>query len=208
MNLETVNRAEAMSGRSAPRSSCRVAAPGVALVGALNGPRHRRALQVFLVVVLAHWGEHLLQAYQTYVLGWPTGRALGGLGLCFPWLVKSEWLHYGYNLTVLSGLALLLPGFTGRARTWWRAALAVQGWHYLEHAFLLAQVLLGVNLFGRAVPTSVLQLWVPRLELHQFYNAIVLAPIVVGFFLQRRRWVSSPLAGIELGRRGGRLGAT
>ena len=31
-------------------------------LGLLNGPYHRTALNLFMVVVLAHWAEHLVQA--------------------------------------------------------------------------------------------------------------------------------------------------
>jgi hypothetical protein len=33
-------------------------------LAALNGRYHRAALNAFMVVVLAHWAEHLVQAYQ------------------------------------------------------------------------------------------------------------------------------------------------
>ncbi len=34
----------------------------------LNTRWHERALQVFMFVVLAHWAEHLVQAYQIYAM--------------------------------------------------------------------------------------------------------------------------------------------
>ncbi|HWF89747.1 MAG TPA: hypothetical protein VN659_12975, partial [Pyrinomonadaceae bacterium] len=58
----------------------------------LNNVWHKRALNVFMFIVLAHWAEHLTQAYQIYVLGWPRPRAGGVLGLFYPWLVSSEVL--------------------------------------------------------------------------------------------------------------------
>jgi hypothetical protein len=61
----------------------------------LNGDRHETALRVFVAIVLAHWGEHLLQAFQIYVLGWPVPEARGLVGYFFPVLVSSEILHYG-----------------------------------------------------------------------------------------------------------------
>src|SRR5581483_7656148 len=66
------------------------------LIAALNGPWHKRAMQVFLVIVLGHWAEHILQAIQVFVLHWPRPEARGALGMVFPWLVTSETLHYGY----------------------------------------------------------------------------------------------------------------
>ena len=59
------------------------------------------------MIVLAHWSEHLLQAYQIYGLGWPVPEARGLLGYFYPWLIKSEVLHYGYALVMLAGLWLL-----------------------------------------------------------------------------------------------------
>ena len=59
----------------------------------LNSVWHKRALNTLMVIVLAHWAEHLAQAYQVYVLGWPRPRAGGVLGLFFPWLVSSELMH-------------------------------------------------------------------------------------------------------------------
>ncbi len=145
----------------------------------LNTSWHRPALLAFLLVVLAHWAEHLVQAYQVWALGMPRHHALGVLGMLYPWLVHSEWLHYGYALVMLAGLLALRPGMVGRARRWWTLALAIQFWHHLEHALLLAQALTGRNLAGAAAPTSLVQLLVPRIELHLFYNAVVFVPMVV-----------------------------
>ena len=149
----------------------------------LNGPYHETALRLFMVVVLAHWGEHLLQAFQIYALGWRVPEARGILGYFFPVLISSELLHYGYALVMLAGLWILRPGFTGRDdRRWWTIALAIQFFHHFEHLLLQSQYLLGQNLFDRPVPTSLLQLWVPRVELHLFYNTIVFIPMVVAMY--------------------------
>jgi hypothetical protein len=152
----------------------------------VNGRYHRVALIVFMVIVIAHWAEHLAQAIQVYVLGMPLPESRGVLGEPFPWLVTSEWMHYGYALIMLAGLLLLRPGFTGRARTWWTIALLIQAWHHVEHLLLLVQALAGNNFFDRPAPTSLLQLLVPRLELHLFYNAIVTIPMIVAVVLHRR----------------------
>jgi hypothetical protein len=146
----------------------------------LNGEWHRRALAAFMAVVLAHWAEHLLQAWQIWAMGMPRHQALGALGTVWPWLVHSEWLHYGYALVMLAGLLVLYPGMAGRARTWWGIALALQFWHHLEHGLLLAQVMGGWRLGGGTAPTSLIQLVVPRVELHLFYNSVVFVPMVVG----------------------------
>lgn len=157
----------------------------IALRDRLNTVWHKPALLTFLAIVLAHWAEHVAQAYQMYVLHWPMPQALGVLGLWFPWLVSSETLHYGYALVMLVGLWLLRPGFTGPARIWWTLALGLQVWHHFEHALLLGQVIAGHNLFHAAVPTSIGQLWIRRMELHLIYNTMVFVPMVVAMYLHR-----------------------
>src|SRR5258707_4817114 len=104
-----------------------------AFLAKLNGPWHERALRTFMVIVIAHWAEHLAQAYQVYVLKWAPHQAGGVLGQAFPWLVHSEVLHYGYALIMLAGLLAFLPGFVGQARTWWLLALLVQVLQHIQH---------------------------------------------------------------------------
>lgn len=156
------------------------------LVHRLNTTHHRGALTVFMLVVIAHWAEHIVQAVQIWVLGWRVPESRGVLGMAFPWLVTSEALHYGYALVMLVGLWILRGGFVGRARTWWTIALAIQFWHHIEHLLLLIQVQSGLFLAGGAAPTSVLQLVVPRVELHLFYNSVVFLPMVVAMVLHLR----------------------
>jgi hypothetical protein len=153
---------------------------------AINGRYHRVALNVFMFIVLAHWAEHLVQAYQIWVLGRPRPAARGAFGQFFPWLVSSEWLHYWYAIVMLAGLFLLRPGFAGRARVWWTVALVIQFWHHIEHLLLLVQAQTGTMFFGGAVPTSVAQIAFPRVELHLFYNSIVFIPMVVAVYLHLR----------------------
>jgi hypothetical protein len=83
---------------------------------------------------------------------------------------------------MLIGLWLLRPGFVGKARTWWTIALGIQFWHHIEHALLQGQVIAGSNLFNRPVPTSIAQLWIPRVELHLIYNTIVFVPMLVAMY--------------------------
>lgn len=148
--------------------------------------RHPQLLAAFMVIVLAHWAEHLAQAVQIYLLGWSRPTAGGLLGLVWPWLVTSEWMHYAYAVLMLVGLLALRHGFSGRSRKWWNAALYLQAWHHVEHLLLLVQASTGSNLLGAPAPTSILQLVVPRVELHLFYNAVVFAPMVVALVLHRR----------------------
>lgn len=150
----------------------------------LNTVWHKRSLNLFMVIVLAHWAEHLAQAYQIHVLGWPRPVAGGFLGLFYPWLVSSELLHYGYAIVMLIGIWILRAGFTGTSRNWWNVALVIQFWHHIEHAVLQWQALTGHYWFGSPVPVSFLQVFLPkfRAEIHLFYNAIVFIPMVIGMY--------------------------
>lgn len=149
----------------------------------LNTNWHEFALRTYMVIVLAHWAEHLLQAFQIYALGWPVPASRGVIGHFFPWVISSEVLHYGYALVMLVGLFLLRPGFTAaNERRWWTIALAIQFFHHIEHGLLQLQAILGTPFFDRPVPTSLVQLWVPRVELHLFYNTIVFIPMVVAMY--------------------------
>ena len=149
----------------------------------LNSDRHERALQAFMVIVLAHWMEHLFQGFQIYVLGWPVPQSLGMLGYFFPWAIRSEVLHYGYAAIMLAGIWMLRKGFNGRKdHFWWMLAFWIQFFHHIEHAILQAQAISGHNLLGRPVPTSLIQLWVPRVELHLFYNTLVFIPMVIAMY--------------------------
>jgi hypothetical protein len=84
-------------------------------VGAVATRDYRIPLAMFMAIVLAHWAEHVAQAIQVFVLGWDRPDAGGVLGLLWPWLVKSEWLHYGYAVVMLIGI--WLPAFGGIAVT-------------------------------------------------------------------------------------------
>ena len=170
---------------SAAAHSTRIgSAADVSVYQKLNSVWHRRAVNVFMFVVLAHWAEHLAQTVQIYFLGWTRPQAGGFLGLFFPWLVSSELLHYGYAIVMLIGLWLLRAGFTGTSRKWWTIALVIQFWHHIEHAVLQYQALTGHYWFGSPVPISFVQLLMPKFrpELHLFYNAIVFIPMVIAMY--------------------------
>ena len=148
----------------------------------INSRWHKPALWLFMIIVLTHWAEHVAQAWQIYVLGWPAHHAGGVLGLFYPWLVHSEVLHYSYALVMLIGIWVLRKGFTGVSREWWTIALVIQFWHHFEHLLLIGQATFHHNLFGSPVPTSIVQLLIPRVELHLFYNSIVFVPMVLGMY--------------------------
>ena len=152
------------------------------LLRKLNRQWHEPALKIFMAIVLAHWGEHLFQAYQVYALGWPVPESLGMLGMWFPSLVASEALHYGYALIMVVALWILRDGFVGRSYTWWMISFGIQFWHHFEHLLLQGQAIAGQNLFNAPVPVSIVQLWVPRVELHLIYNTLVFIPMVVAMY--------------------------
>jgi hypothetical protein len=158
-------------------------APRASFMERINSDQHELGMRIFMFIVLAHWVEHLVQGLQIYVLGWPVPESRGVLGLFFPWLIRSETLHYGYALVMLAGLWMLRKGFTGKLdHFWWMTAFWIQFFHHIEHAVLQAQAIFGHNLMGRPVPTSIVQLWVPRVELHLFYNTIVFIPMVIAMY--------------------------
>ncbi len=166
--------------------SRRTTASRQSFIAKLNGPWHERALWIYLAIVILHWTEHLFQAAQIWILGMPRPQALGALGYVFPSLVTSEVMHFTYALVMLAGLILLRPGFRGAARGWWTTSLVIQGWHLVEHSLLQLQAIVGQNLFGSPVPTSILQQFIPRPELHLLYNLIVFIPMVVAMWLHTR----------------------
>jgi len=152
----------------------------------LNTGWHRVGLQIFMAVVAFHWLEHIVQAWQAFVLHWPRPMAMGLLGMYFPWLMKTETLHYGFALVMLVFLWVLRHGFVGRAHTWWMVSFWLQFWHHIEHGLLFYQALSGRYLFGGTVPTSVGQIWIPRIELHLIYNTLVFIPMMVAMYYHIR----------------------
>lgn len=177
----------------------------------MNSSHHEIALRLFVGVVLAHWAEHLAQAYQIYILQWPIKEARGVLGIPFPWLVSSELMHYSYALIMLVGLWVLRRGFVGRSYFWWMVSFGIQFWHHIEHLILQLQVLARANLWGSPVPISLIQLvglvngtaddgfggiltapstaqvsflmlFVRRVEVHMIYNTLVFIPMVIAMY--------------------------
>lgn len=149
---------------------------------AMNSSAHERLLYLYMTVVLLHWVEHIVQSFQIFVLGWPRPEAGGFFGFFLPWLLKTELLHWGYAAFMLGGLVILLPGFAGRSRIWWIVSLVIQTWHFIEHSLLQGQAILDTTWFGANVPSSLVQIWVPRVELHLIYNAVVFIPMVIAMY--------------------------
>lgn len=155
----------------------------------LNTRWHKMALGVLIIGDTGHLTEHAVQAIQIFVLGWQRQDSRGLVGEWIPWLVTSETMHYAYAIFTLVGITILLPGFFGQARFWWFVALVMQAWHHFEHTLLLYQQLTD-PFFGEAVPTSIIQLWLPRVELHLFYNGVVFSAMVIALCYHLRPGVS------------------
>jgi len=169
-------------GSSAAAAPAMSAGHQQSFIDKLNAQWHKIALNSFMVIVLAHWAEHLTQATQIYVMKMAVPDSRGILGQFFPWVVKSELLHYGYAIVMLICIWITRKGFVGRSYTWWMISFWIQFWHHIEHALLQGQAIFGSNLFGRPVPVSIAQLWIPRVELHMFYNTIVFIPMMIGMY--------------------------
>jgi hypothetical protein len=138
--------------------------------------------KVFIGIVVIHFIEHLTQLYQLYILHWARPECLGLISLRYPWLMKSEWLHYSFALYMLVGLSYF--SYKASNKKWWRTALILQHYHHIEHLILLSQALVGIPMIERVSLGSFIM---PRLELHFFYNLIVLIPMLLGVFTNDRR---------------------
>jgi hypothetical protein len=132
--------------------------------------------------VLLHWAEHIVQAYQFFVLHWSRQMSMGIAGMYYPWLMKTEALHYGFALVMVIGLWILRKGFVGTSYKWWMVSFWLQFYHHFEHFILFYQANTHHYWFGGKVPTSIGQIWFPRIELHLFYNTIVFIPMVVAMY--------------------------
>lgn len=132
-------------------------------------------MKIFGVLMIAHWLEHLFQAYQVYVLHMDRICALGMLGMRYPWLIRTESLHFVFAwLTVVMFYLAGVNYFTSElAIKLWVVGWVVSFFHLIEHALLFVQAVSHHYLFGAAQPISLLQLLIPRIELHLFYNTLV-----------------------------------
>ncbi|MFI9407014.1 hypothetical protein [Nocardia sp. NPDC052316] len=163
-------------------------------VAQINSEKHYQALKVYIAIIVAHWVEHVVQAFQIYVLDMPRPKAGGFLGYIVPVVNKNELLHWTYAVLMIVGLLLLRGGFQARSRKWWTIALGIQTWHFAEHSFLLTQYWSGLNFLGKPAPTSIIQTFFPRVELHLVYNMAVMLPILVALSLH---WFSPKSAGSQ-----------
>lgn len=149
---------------------------------------YKNQYRFFMTVVVLHFFEHVVQAYQFFVLGWPRKESLGLLGVWHPWLIHSEWLHYSLAIFMLVGLVHLRSGIPeGKPRQWWDVAIVLQFFHHIEHLVPLVQALTGRYIYGASKPMSIMEYFIPRLELHFIYNCIVMTPIVMSMLLMMKK---------------------
>lgn len=148
----------------------------------LQGRQYNIALYLYMALVAGHFIEHIIQLIQLYVLHMPRAMSMGILGLYLPGLMRSEVLHFSYNLMQLLGLLLLAHGISGQARPWWQAAIGLQCWHFFEHALLQGQWVYGRYLFGAPKQVSIGELFLPRIELHFIYVTMVVIPTTIALY--------------------------
>jgi hypothetical protein len=140
----------------------------------------RTYLNIFLLVIYSHLFEHIAQMFQLYVLHWERPKCLGLLGLIWPQLIHSEYLHYGHALFMLVGIYYLTKYmYNKQSLMWMQLTLVLAFYHHFEHLLLLLQSISHVYLFGKTMPISLGQLFIPRIELHFFYNLLVGIPLVI-----------------------------
>jgi hypothetical protein len=142
-----------------------------------------KGMWAFLALMTAHWAEHIVQVYQVYVLHMHRACALGLLGMKYPWLVRTESLHFTFAVLTTVMLIALRKRFVFEAYTLWDIAISISLWHLLEHSLLFYQAVTGHFLFGAHQPTSILQLAFPRIELHLFYNSLVTIPSMIAMWI-------------------------
>lgn len=150
----------------------------------LNTRYYKAAMGLFVFTIIFHLIEHFTQTGQVYICGWDRADAKGLIGITYPRLIESEWFHFLYGVEMLLGLLLFKMSFSGKAASWWKITIGIQVWHLFEHSLLLSQYLSGAYLFNSPVPISIIQLIIPRIELHLFYNLIVVAPMVIAMYYQ------------------------
>ena len=149
-----------------------------------------RAAAVFallLAVMTFHEAEHVVQLWQKDVAEASCPNDCRGLlGFAF----DLEWIHFAYNGTILLALAAIV-GFCRLWRTPALAgALALQGYHVIEHVEKLAQWFANG---GHSPTPGHLGQHVPLVELHFAFNTAVYLLVIVGFLdvgAHRRLWTA------------------
>jgi hypothetical protein len=121
--------------------------------------------------------------------------ALGLLGMKYPWLVRTESLHFAFALITTAGLIALWDIFVNGeiacdctvvhpdTAPYWKTAFWISIWHLFEHTLLFTQAVAHKYIFGHKEPTSIIQLFIPRVPLHLVYNSAVTIPVLIAMVL-------------------------
>ena len=167
-----------------------------------------RPLFVGVVVVQGiHVFEHIVQLIQVFALGIPDDKALGLLGYVFQFQGTEEWLHLVFNLTYLTALLLLvrpLRGVTPDLVPRWAYAaflfgVALEGWHNVEHAVIISNVLRNG---GCPCPgIGDVALGITDTVLHFFYNLVAYSATVPAFIYYITRTRPAARLHVELATR-------
>jgi len=166
----------------------------------------RRLFIATSVVQGIHVFEHVVQLYQVFVLGIPDDTALGLLGYVLQLQGTEEWLHLVFNLSYLSALVLLLVTIRGLvpdsvprgAFAAFAFAVAWEGWHNVEHAVIISNVIANGGCPCPGIGDVVLG--ITDTVLHFFYNAIAYAATIPAFWLYNTRSTRARVPVVELAR--------
>ena len=141
-------------------------------------------MKLFGALMIAHWLEHIFQAYQVYVQHVDRACALGLLGMKYPWLIRTESIHFGFAVLTLAGFWWAAQNYfeSWTATKVWAAGMLFSIWHLFEHLLLFIQAML-----HRPHPTSILQVFFPRIELHLFYNSVVTILMIAALVIESRQ---------------------
>lgn len=141
--------------------------------------------RVFLLVVLlqaGHFGEHIIQVIQTFVLHYTAAHGLIGAGL------DTEELHLAFNAALFVAMIALLAGcgFVPRLRqgsggsslvVLFAAGTLLQGYHAAEHIVRLVNY----QRTGVSPQLGILGQWVDLTWLHFSLVALAFAALLAGF---------------------------
>lgn len=157
-------------------------------MGAFVSGAFRRLFIATVAVQTFHVFEHVVQLFQVFILGIPDDDALGLLGYVLQLQGTEEWLHLVFNAGYLSALALLLVPMRSLVpyavpRTAFAAfafAVAWEGWHNVEHAVIISNVIANGGCPCPGIGDAVLG--ITDTVLHFFYNAIAYAATIPAFW--------------------------
>jgi hypothetical protein len=158
--------------------------------------RRKAALAVSFSVVLAimigHEAEHVAQILQKNALdaSCPTD-CRGVLGFVF----DLEWVHFAYNVGIEGALLGIVGLFRLWRNPWLVTAVALQGYHVVEHVEKLQQWLGN----GHHSPTpGILGMHFSLVELHFVFNTTVFLLVVAGY-VSIRAWRGIPGRALAVG---------